>query len=442
MTIPERSEHSLEPISREEELPTQLLNRNFVLLWQGQFVSQIGSQAFVVAMMFWTMQATGSASLMGALMTLSLLPGVVLGPLGGTIADRYSRKTIIVTADLVSGIGVTGLALLFFLPWAGVEMLIAGLFLICVINGAVMAFFRPAILAAVPDLVPPERVSSANSMNQFSFQFSTILGQSSGGILFALLGAPWLFLLDGLTFLFSAASESLIRIPYRPRPAGIHWLETLAQVRREFLEGLHYVWRHQGMKNFLVMVGVVHFFAMPFIVLMPFYVQLRLGGGPEWYGFMMAAFSAGSVVGYAISGTWTVRRERRGIVLLSMLSSAGVLFALLGLFTQPVVALAVIFVAGAQLGIFNIHVMTIFQTTTESKLRGRVMGLLMTISNAASPLGMLASGLAGDLTGKNIPLIYIVCGGMILLTVLLVGARPSVTGFLGSGGARHREQGE
>ena len=92
------------------EAPVRLWNRDFQLLWQGQFVSQVGNQAFAVAMMYWLMQATGSATLMGLMMMASMLPGVLLGPIGGTFADRNSRKLIIVVSDLLRGISVLGVA--------------------------------------------------------------------------------------------------------------------------------------------------------------------------------------------------------------------------------------------------------------------------------------------------------------------------------------------
>lgn len=428
--LPDSNEAS--SVDSRGDVPHRLLNRDFFLLWQGQFVSQIGSQAFIVAMMFWTMEATGSASLMGVLMMLSMLPGVLLAPLGGTVADRYPRKAIIIVADLTSGVGVSGIAVLFFWKPEAIEILIAALFLISVLNGVVMAFFRPSILAAIPDLVPEERISSANSMNQFSYQFSTVLGQSSGGVLYAAFGAPVLFLIDGITFLFSAGSESFIQIPHRKREKLSSWKETIQSINQEMKEGLRYVWQWKGMRNFLLMVGVVHFFAMPYIVLMPFYVSLTLSEGPEWYGFLMAAFSAGSVVGYVFAGTIPISRPLRSRVLLLLLSASGILFGLLGQTVNPWVGLVTIFAAGALLGIFNIHVMTIYQTSTVSHIRGRVMGLVMTIANAASPLGMMAGGIAGDLTDKDIPLIYAVCGGLILLSVALIGSQHSVHEFLTS----------
>jgi MFS family permease len=381
-------------------------------------------------MMYWTMEATGSGSLMGVLMMLSTLPAVLLGPLGGTLADRYSRKFIIVLCDVLSGIAVLVLTGLFLTQPDSTSLLIWCLLLVATCVGIVQAFFRPAILAAIPDLVPRPKISAANSLNQFSYQFSSILGQGTGGVVYSFLGAPILFLIDGLTFLFSALSESFIQIPQKASARSGNARDALESIHKDMMHGLRYVWNRVGMRNFLLMVGLVHFFAMPFIVLMPFYVQLYLDKGAEWYGFLMAAFSAGSVAGYVVAGVFPLAGRMRSRLLLLLLSIASLLYGLLGLVSQPFIALLVVFLAGALLGIFNVNTMTIIQTSVSSELRGRVMGLVMTIANAASPLGMLTGGVAADLTGKNIPIIYGLCGGAIVVSVLILGSRLPVLNYL------------
>jgi MFS family permease len=406
------------------------MNQHFFLLWQGQLVSQIGSQAFVVGTMYWTMRATGSGSLMGVLMMLSLLPGVLLGPLGGTIADRYSRKLIIIVSDLLSGLSILILAGLYFALPERTHWLIVFLFLAAALNGILLAFFRPAILAAIPDLVPKVKVSAANSLNQFSYQFSSVLGQGTGGVVYSLLGAPLLFLINGITFIFSAFSESFIQIPQHSVRKPADTREALESFHRDLIRGLEYVWHWVGMRDFLMMVGLVHFFAMPFIVLMPFYVEIYLQEGADWYGFLMAGFSAGSMTGYLLAGAVPLTGKARSRLLLVFLAVAGLLYGLLGFLDRPLVALSLIFVSGALLGMFNVNVTSIFQTTVSGKFRGRVMGLMMTITNAASPLGIIAGGIAGDLSGKNIPMIYSFCGGSIVASVLLLGMRPPVLKYL------------
>ena len=117
--------------------PSRLMNKNFFLLWQGQFVSRLGSQAYMIAMMFWLKHATGSATLMGTLMMLSMLPMVLLGPFGGTFADLHSRKKIIVVSDLVFGVSVLSLAAVMFTMPEATGLIVVWLTVVSVVSGVV-----------------------------------------------------------------------------------------------------------------------------------------------------------------------------------------------------------------------------------------------------------------------------------------------------------------
>ena len=137
---------------------------------------------------------------MGLIMMLSMLPGVLLGPLAGTIVDNYCRKKIIVTADILSGLFVLLLAaLMLFAPHA-TRPTVVWLTVVSIALGVIAAVFRPAVSASIPDLVPAGRVAAANSLNQSSMQVSMLIGQGLGGVLFRLLGAGVLFLADGISY--------------------------------------------------------------------------------------------------------------------------------------------------------------------------------------------------------------------------------------------------
>lgn len=412
----------------------RLLNRDFVLLWQGQFVSQLGSQAFAVATMYWAMQATGSASLVGTLLMLSLLPGVVLSPLGGAFADRHSRRAIIIVSDLVSGLGVLALAGLFYSRPGDVRLLVVALFAVAFAGGIVQSFFRPAIAAAIPDLVPAERLATANSLHQVTSQVSLIAGQGVGGVLYALLGAPALLLIDGLSYLFSAGSECFIRIP-QARPArAVGTAGVFAGFGRDLAEGFRFVRSRRGMLPFLATVAALNFLLMPVIVMLPFYVDLVLHRGSDWYGFLLAGLGVGALLGSVLAGALPLHGQRRSRGLIGLLVATAVCFAALGQVTSPPLALAVLGLVGLLTGLFNVLVFTIFQLATPGEMRGRIMGLLVTLSAAAAPIGLGLGGVLGDLTGKNVPLLFAVCGGLTAIVVLGLGGRPAVLDFLASGG--------
>lgn len=417
--------------------PDRLWNRNFVLLWQGQTISQFGNLAFSFAMMLWLKDATGSASLMGLMMFASLLPGILLGPFGGTFADRHSRIRIALVCDLLSGAAVLGLAFAMFDPRVvdlqpgAVRFAIGLLFTVSVVTGILRAFFTPALSAAIPDLVPRESIPAANSLNQFSVQGSTLLGQAIGGLLYQVLGAPLLFLIDGVSFLYAGVCASLIRLPSRePKPAS-------ARPFREFLketaDGFRYLWRQPGLRDFIGVASVVNFFGMPIAVLLPFYVELYLKADDKWYGFLTACIGAGSVAGFILAGTLqlTGRARQKGIVTAMVL--APVFFGLLALVTNTWLALALVFLGGASLGVINVYLMSMIQMATPDEVRGRVMGVVMTLSGGLMPIGMALGGVVGDLTGKNIPLVYSVCGGAALLATLVGAARRDLREFLATG---------
>lgn len=410
--------------------PVRLMNRHFFLLWQGQLVSQLGNQAFLIAMMFWMMKATGSASLMGFVMMVSLIPTLLLGPVGGAVADRHSRRRIIIFSDVVRGVSVLALAALMLWSPESTSLIVAALFAVAILGGIVTALFQPAIMAAIPDLVPKEKVAAANSLSQISTQGSMFLGQAVGGILFRLLGAPVLFFIDGITYLFSAVSECFIAIPQTIPEKKETMGEAFSAYLSEALDGLRYVWERRGLRTFLLATSGINFLFMPMFVLLPFYVEGQLAREAEWYGFLLAAIGAGSLVGFAVAGAAKLTGRTRPPVLIGALFATSIILTFLGQVRTPLLALVLFFLTGVMTGLINIFVLTLLQVSTPGEMRGRVMALTITISGAAAPLGMALGGILGDATGKNIPLLYTVFGSAAVVLTALVSMSPRFREFL------------
>jgi DHA3 family macrolide efflux protein-like MFS transporter len=417
----------------EISLPSRLTNRNFLLLWQGQVISQLGNQAFALATAFWLMEATGSASLMGLLLASTSLPTVLLAPLGGAVADRLSRIRILIVCDLAAGAALGTMALAMLSGRFASSTLVAMLFGVGLLTGVMNAFFQPAFAAIIPDLVPADRLVAANSMYMFSFQVLQLVGQGVGGVLYRLLGAARLFLFDGISFLFAAGSEALVRIPPPPPRArqgfGASAREFLASMR----EGLRYIRSTPGLMPFLVAPTAYNACATSLLVLLPFFVRLNLHAGPEWYGFLLAAISLGSILGYLLAGLVRVTGEKRARLLVPLIASAPAPMALTGFVHNGPLALVLALAMGIMLGLINVNLVTLLQTTTPDELRGRVLGLWSSLTSAVMPLGMALGGVAGDLTGKNIPLVFTTAGALTLLVTAITLGRRSTRRFLARG---------
>ncbi len=412
--------------------PVRLFNRNFFLLWQGQFISQIGSQAYAIAMMLWVKHETGSASLMGLLMMVSMIPFVILGPFAGTFADHFSRRRIIIFSDVLSGVPVLTLAFIMFYRPNDSELLIVCLFLVNVILGIIRSFFGPAISASIPDIVPREKVSAANSLNQSSVQVSQFIGQGIGGYLFVMLGAPLLFLIDGITYLFSAVSESFISIPQKiPERTG-GWQDKFRKFKSDTMEGFRYVWGHAGIRALFFAAAFINFFAIPIVILLPFYVEDHLNATSDWYGYMLAAFGLGTLIGYGVAGGAKISSHIRSKAVISALVLMSFCLPILSVLRKPVLALFLMIIIGALSGFFNINIYTLLQIAIPSEMRGRVFGLLITLTAGLTPISMGLSGVIADLVNQNIPLIYAVSGIITLCLTIISSLSKNFRIFLQS----------
>ncbi|HVN52766.1 MAG TPA: MFS transporter [Anaerolineaceae bacterium] len=395
--------------------PTKLMNRNFTLLFIGQTINSLGSQGFAIAMLFWVKHETESATLMGMLMMFSSLPAILLGPLGGVFADRHSRRLIIILSDAIRGISVVTLVIWMILRPEPLTPLLIWLFVVSTMVNTVGSFFTPAIIAAVPDIAPEERVNTANSLMQVSFQLSTLIGQGIGGTVFRILGAPILFLINGVGYLLAAVLEVFITIPQVIPTEVPGCKKALNQYLLDTREGIRYVRGRPGLRNLVLISALINFFTVPVIMLLPFYVEDVLRVYVDWYGYLIAIYGVGALIGYVISGAGRFSARITGNLMLGFMVLESISQGALGLTNMVQWAMALVFLGGIFSGYVTVILTTVLQLRTPKEIRGRVYSLLSTIAGAITPIAMGLSGVIADLANHNIGLIYLVSGAIMTL---------------------------
>lgn len=308
--------------------------RNLLLLMQGQFVTNLGSQVYDIAMLLWVKELTGSAALMGLVMLLTGLPEALLAPFGGMIADKFGRLRVIILSDVISALAV-GFVLVVIVSGVGPGFAIAALCLGNVVLGISAACFGPAVSALIPALVPEEKLERGNAVHQFSRVGGRVLGQGLGGLLFALLGVGGTFAVNALSYLASAFSESWIRTPRREPAAKSE--TTGASLFGNTLAMLAEVWRDPAMRALLLLIAAFHLCLSCLPILLPFYAEHVLGIADAWFGLFIGIYTLGIMLGFVVAGTLSRSQSRfRRIALVS--AAVGLMFVVLAASTSVIAA--------------------------------------------------------------------------------------------------------
>ncbi len=226
---------------RRERPPTvgygELLrgNRGFRFLWLGQVVSQMGDWFDTIAVYTITLRLTGSSRSVALIMVARFLPSVVMGPLSGVVADRFSRRSIMITADLLRAVVVLGFL---FIRRPDQMWLV---YVLTVMQLAFSAFFEPAKTAAIPSIVSDRELLSANAIASVTWSAMLTLGAAIGGFVAGWFGTDVAFILDSLTFVASALLIASVRFPRRPPREKAKLTIGKALGITDTLEGARYV---------------------------------------------------------------------------------------------------------------------------------------------------------------------------------------------------------
>ncbi|MGA7730992.1 MAG: MFS transporter [Chloroflexia bacterium] len=392
-------------LTRNLPLPASLRalgHRNFRLFWTGQMISLVGTWMQMVARGWLVLELTHSPFWLGMVGFANSVPVLLLSLWTGELADKFSKRTLIIWTQVISMLAsllLAGLAL------SGVVELWHVL-AISVVMGTVFAFDAPARQSFTVDLVGKEDLMNAVALNSAIFNGARVVGPALGAVALAWQGPGMAFLLNGLSYLAVLAGLFMMKLPPHSRKK-----ETANSFHR-IVEGLRYVRHDKVIGTLMILIVTVSIFAFPYATLMPIIAESILHVGEEGYGMLMAVAGVGSLVG-ALSLTVQSGRSmtRRGRIILLGAVGLPVFLGIFALSSSYWLSLAMLVGVGWTMISINATVNTLVQTSVPDELRGRVNGVFAFLFIGMAPAGNLLAGVIAYYLGAPAALFFgaVVC---------------------------------
>src|SRR5437762_174054 len=359
-------------------------NRSFRLLWLGQVVSQMGDWFDTIAVYTIALGLTGSSRSVALIMVARFLPTVVLGPGAGVIADRFSRRSIMIASDIMRAIVVLG----FLLVRRPDQMWLV--YLLTVLQLAFSTFFEPAKTAAIPSIVSDRELVPANAIAAVTWSVMLTLGAAIGGFVTGLFGTNAAFILDSLTFIASAIRIGCVSFPHRPFRVKSKLSVSKALGISDTIEGARYVKHRPRVLAYLLVKPAWGMGGGILTLLAVFGERIFPVGGKTatGIGVLFTARGIGTAIGPMIARRWAgeTRKQMQAAIGIAFLIG-GVFYFAFGTSQSFVLALLFLLIAHTGGGILWVFSTVLLQKEVEDKFRGRVFAAelaLLTLAMAAS----------------------------------------------------------
>ena len=382
-----------------------LKNRSFLFIWIGNVISELGAAFGTFCNSILIYQLTGSTMALGSMWILYFVPSLLLQLFIGPFIDRWSRKWTMILSQWSRGV-------IFLIPLIS---LITGnleawhIFTVQIIVGLITPLYSPANQSILPTIVPENQLSAANAYLDGTIRLMTFLAPIAGGVVVEYLGVKTtlplvclLLITSGFILLF--IQESRVSLSIRKS-----WLN-------QFIEGLSYFFRQPLIVWLGVFLAFVQFgVGVTMVITLP-YITGELSGSYAEYGYFMASFPLGYVIGSMLVSK--IKHKSRRVLMLGALIIGGLTYISLGISNSIVVAFLTEILAGIAMAIFSIHNKTIFQQSVPNHLMGKISSVRLFIIRGTMLLGVITGTFLSDIWGIR-PLYFLI--GSIICTVSLLG---------------------
>ena len=379
------------------------MNRHAVQLISRGAITKIGNMLYDYGNSVWlASMGTIGKTVLGIYQISELVTGILVNPFGGVISDRFSRRKILMTTDLVCGLLCLGISFI-----TNDSLMIAALIFANIVQAIAFAFSRTANKAIITEVVEKEEIVTYNARLELVLQ---VVGVSSPVLSFLVLQFASLhvtLLLDALTFFIA-----FVLVAFLPKE------EAKVQEKKQFTgkdifsdikDGLHYIWHQKEIFFLLLVASSVNFFFAAFEFLLPF--SNRLYGVKGAYATILTLGAIGSIIGALIANKFKSSMD----MLLFLLILTGVGVFMMGLPLPPLLSFSGNLVCELFMTIFNIHFFTQVQTKVEGDYLGRVLSTIFTLAILFMPV---AKGLMTWLPSVRVESFLLIGAGVILFSLL------------------------
>ncbi len=386
-------------------------NANFTRMWTGELVSTMGSALTSLAASIVVFRLTNSALSVGLMLMATAAPSLLVGLFAGVLVDRFDRKAIMITSDLIRAV------LVFLIPFL-VPYNIIWLYVIVLVCSAIGQFFDPAHESVLPEVASEQELAAANSLMAISSFGSTAIGFAASGLIAGATDIRWAFFLDAASFAFSAACIFLIRI----KPIAAEEDTSVAVVIKNLRAGLGQLFDTPILRSlFTAQVPTLLAFGLSNALLLPFAAralqattfEYGLQEGLTSVGFVLASLLLAGLFDRMREGAW-IASGYLGMAL------AGIAYS----FTHSIpLAILIVAISGFCNAPASIARRLVIQRNTPREMRGRVNSVFFVSRDVLFLIGMAAAGLA-DL--MDIRLLYLISAILLLGGSVMVMIMPGL----------------
>jgi DHA3 family macrolide efflux protein-like MFS transporter len=389
---------------------------SFFTIWGGQAFSLLGSQLVQFALIWYLTVETGSATVLAMASLVGLVPQVVLGPLVGTLVDRWNRRRTMLIADGIIALATIVLAVLFALDMAAIWHI----YLVMFIRSLAGGFHGNAMGASTSLMVPVEHLTRIQGINQMLNGGLNVIAAPLGALLLEVLPLQGILAIDVITAAFAIIPLFFIPVP-QPERIERRALEgsDRPSVWQDFKEGLQYMIGWPGLMIIAFMAVLINFLLTPAFSLLPLLIKDYFGGGAMELGWVESAFGIGIVAGGLILGVWGGFKRK---IMTTFLGLFGMGIGILGMAQAP--STSIIWVVGAALivgimqPITNGPIGAVMQSTVAPDMQARVFSLLGSLASGMSPIGLIIAGPISDHIGIQA---WFLLGGILCILMAVAG---------------------